>query len=681
MGRRPQRWDPRGHDPAEVDRRNVELEQLQRSDAWLFAVLARANSYGLAEADVIRRAHRLRKRVPETRRRGPSAIYELRVRLDQEVKAVLAALPTPALRSGATDSRLEGDTVESNLALDRGAVIRRPKGLTQERARLQARIIAPVLTQEKTVRQVAEEWREEFRKSERGEASGILAEFPPALHRAYPDLSYATVSRWAGKVRKARAEASKAGVPAPTAMEALLSRKPPRWAERQRKRTAEVHSHVVASLIHDPEQSSRDLASQIGDISPRTIRRLIRKDIPPALLAIIKGGDEAAAEMLYSRLPRRPPYFGHTYLIDDSTVQNEIVEHEYHGVLEDFDFEFHCVHRDPQEGGLWLSKRVPTLYLQSVVDGYSRMKLVHRLFPYRPTSLDTLVTLAAAAFRYGLPEILRSDNGSNFKSGLVRARLDEAGVDQVFSLPTQPRGRGIQENWFWVLKRALFNKLPGAMGRSRKMEDLLDLERLQAILNVFVDEGFNNRYHRMIGMSPREAMERSVERLSTTDSKRILCLLPRVARTTRNGLVEFAKGVYRCDGLVTVPNGSEVNVYSVPPSLDRVWLSWRHPNGDEVFLGDGVRVDEAAPAPEIGEIREVERAILKEVLGEALPLIEAQRRKRNRIAREVRAEKRAETDAAEVVALLQQARRGKRPALPAGREKAAPKSHPFKRVI
>ena len=188
------RWKAEKHDPEEVERRNVELDRLRSSEERLFSVVARAHRYGLAEDQLIRAAHRLSKRVPETRRRGPDAIQNLREHLDRHLEKVLAALPPVPLREETEKRPWVQDGLEEGLRLKPSQVVRPRPTLSLERARLQARILGPVLTGTKSAAQATEEWREEFRRVQQGELSGPLSEFAEELRREYANLHVRTVS-------------------------------------------------------------------------------------------------------------------------------------------------------------------------------------------------------------------------------------------------------------------------------------------------------------------------------------------------------------------------------------------------------------------------------------------------------------------------------------------------------
>lgn len=673
MGRRAARgWDPQDKPADEVDRRNREIELLNGSEQWLLATLRLATRYAPHLPDaVIQAGKRLLKRITEARRQGPDRIARLRADIDAYCRPILVDLPKPP----ATSVEKAGSEIDQwleTLEIARDEPIGTSGALAVERARLQARIVAPVLRNVQSGKAAAQEWRDRFRAVARGEVIGDIADIPRQLCLDYIDLHPVTVNRWAEKIRKARRKAARTRSPIPTDVEVLRHRKPADASTKRRKRTPELHVRVVEALLADPDQTAGDIAAQIGKVSARTIRRTIRA-LPPALVSLLRGGSEAAEEILYSRLPRPATRFLEVVQIDDSCIKMEIVDGAIIPDFEDFDFEFHCVERRPQQGGQWLAQRVERMYLQAIVDAYSRVKLVHRLFPYPPTSTDTLVTLAIAAFNYGIPEVVYSDNGANFTSHEVRRRLESAGVRQVFSRPAHPKGRGIVENWFRNIKRSFFDKMPGSRHRPTTLDHLLELSVVQKHLNRFVEAHYNQAYHRGIGMTPRERMERSLSGPATSDPKLILRLLPVTTAIKESSAVHFANGVYWCPDLVLVPNRSRVNVYTVPLQYEMVWLTWV-PNGgsEEVFLGPAQRIDEANPAPDIGATREAETAVLQEVLGDVLPRIGEQARQRRRLADQIRAEKEAEADAADLVAILAKAKGGRLPAPTPGELLAEP---------
>ena len=92
-------------------------------------------------------------------------------------------------------------------------------------------------------------------------------------------------------------------------------------------------------------------------------------------------------------------------------------------------------------------------FILTVMDFSSRYP---EAFPMRkvdaPSVCDNLIQLFS---RFGLPQQLLSDNGSNFVSRVTEGLLDRLGVHHIKCSPYRPQTNGMIERWHSVLKRML----------------------------------------------------------------------------------------------------------------------------------------------------------------------------------------------------------------------------------
>lgn len=92
-------------------------------------------------------------------------------------------------------------------------------------------------------------------------------------------------------------------------------------------------------------------------------------------------------------------------------------------------------------------------FILTVMDFSSRYP---EAFPMRrvdaPSVCDNLIQLFS---RFGLPQELLSDNGSNFVSRVTEGLLDHLGVQHIKCSPYRPQTNGMIERWHSVLKRML----------------------------------------------------------------------------------------------------------------------------------------------------------------------------------------------------------------------------------
>src|SRR6202022_4363129 len=108
-------------------------------------------------------------------------------------------------------------------------------------------------------------------------------------------------------------------------------------------------------------------------------------------------------------------------------------------------------------------------WLTVILDDYSRAVAGYFLFFEAPSAAQTALALRQAIWRKddprwhvcGVPEVLYTDNGSDFRSH----HLEQVGADLkmqlVFSTPGAPRGRGRIERFFGTLTKMFLSSLPG----------------------------------------------------------------------------------------------------------------------------------------------------------------------------------------------------------------------------
>jgi putative transposase len=108
-------------------------------------------------------------------------------------------------------------------------------------------------------------------------------------------------------------------------------------------------------------------------------------------------------------------------------------------------------------------------WLTTVIDDYSRAVAGYFLSFQDPSALHTSLALRQAIWRKensrwvvcGIPDVLYTDNGSDFTS----QHLEQVGADLkirlVFSIPGRPRGRGRIERFFSTVNKMFLCELDG----------------------------------------------------------------------------------------------------------------------------------------------------------------------------------------------------------------------------
>ena len=108
-------------------------------------------------------------------------------------------------------------------------------------------------------------------------------------------------------------------------------------------------------------------------------------------------------------------------------------------------------------------------WLTVVLDDYSRAVAGYFLSFEAPSAAQTALALRQAIWRKedprwhvcGIPEVLYSDNGSDFISQHLEQVSADLKMQLVFSTPGVPRGRGRIERFFATLAQMFLCDLPG----------------------------------------------------------------------------------------------------------------------------------------------------------------------------------------------------------------------------
>ena len=92
-------------------------------------------------------------------------------------------------------------------------------------------------------------------------------------------------------------------------------------------------------------------------------------------------------------------------------------------------------------------------YFLVLVDSYSKWPEIVQL--RQITSSKVIMALGKVYARFGNPEVLVSDNGTQFKSSPFQNFCKSRGIKQIFSAPYHPQSNGQAERFVDILKSAL----------------------------------------------------------------------------------------------------------------------------------------------------------------------------------------------------------------------------------
>jgi putative transposase len=156
-------------------------------------------------------------------------------------------------------------------------------------------------------------------------------------------------------------------------------------------------------------------------------------------------------------------------------------------------------------------------WLSTVIDDYSRAVAGYFLSFQDPSALHTSLALRQAIWRKedarwvvcGIPDVLYTDNGSDFTSN----HLEQVGADLkirlVFSIPGKPRGRGRIERFFSTVNEMFLCELNGytpATGAVRG-KPTLTLAEFDTLFRAFLLDVYHRRENAETKTPPVERWE------------------------------------------------------------------------------------------------------------------------------------------------------------------------------
>jgi putative transposase len=139
-------------------------------------------------------------------------------------------------------------------------------------------------------------------------------------------------------------------------------------------------------------------------------------------------------------------------------------------------------------------------WLTIVIDDYSRAIAGYYLGFDPPSSMRTALALRQDIWRKGhphwhicgIPEVLYTDNGSDFTSKHIEQVAVDLKTRLVFSTPGKPQGRGRIERFFRTVNQMFLCELDGYIKRKRRKPSLT-LDRFEEHFRTFLLETYNRR--------------------------------------------------------------------------------------------------------------------------------------------------------------------------------------------
>lgn len=279
------------------------------------------------------------------------------------------------------------------------------------------------------------------------------------------------------------------------------------------------------------------------------------------------------------------------------------------------------------------------------VDGRHSIYVAVDLFSRRIIATVTRTPRASAVgllmrraiIDWGVPERVKTDNGSDFVAKFTQRLLASLGVEVEVSAPFSPEQKGHVERAIGTMQRDLMPLLPGYIGHSVADRKVIEnrkafaarlgdtdekafcveitAKELQSYLDRWTAERYAHRAHEGLkGRTPFEAAAAWTHPLRRVEDVRALdMLLAPVAG--KDGLRTVTKSGVRIDGshflCASVLPGEEVFVRMDPADMGRALLFTRD---GSTFLGEAVCPQLAGidPAKAIAQARAEQKRILDE---------------------------------------------------------------------
>jgi putative transposase len=222
----------------------------------------------------------------------------------------------------------------------------------------------------------------------------------------------------------------------------------------------------------------------------------------------------------------------------------------------------------------------------------------------------------------GIPDILHVDHGSDFTSRHLEHTAIALYIRIIYSTVGRPQGRGKIERFFRTINTELLASLPGHLAPRSQPTAALTLPRLDAAMASFIAE-YNQRVHREIGISPRDAwvgdgwLPRMPESLDQLDG--LLLTVPKLRTVQRDG-IHFQGQRYLAPTLAPFV-GRTVTIRYDPRDLSEIRV-YDH----DTFVC--VAVDEAHPndrlsLADIEQARRARRRQLRAAINDRIPVTAA----------------------------------------------------------
>jgi putative transposase len=411
---------------------------------------------------------------------------------------------------------------------------------------------------------------------------------PLQLVAADGRLPFRTAQRWVSQyrkfglialVRKSRADRGGRRVVSPkikTAIEALALESPPL---------------PVRSIW----RQARQFAEATGELQPRygTVYDLVR-DVPAGLLTLAHHGGKVYSEEFDLVHRREAPRSNAIWQADHAQLSIKLVK------------------EDGETARPWLT---------IVIDDYSRAIAGYYLGFDPPSSTRTALALRQAIWRKGhshwhvcgIPEVLYTDNGSDFTSKHIEQVAVDLKIRLVFSTPGKPQGRGRVERFFRTVNEMFLCELDG-YSKKKRHKPSLSLEHFEDLFRTFLLETYHRGPRLASKAAPSERWEEGgfLPRMPESLEQLDLLLMQEVrARKVRRDGIHF-QGLRYLSLILVAYVGEDVTIRYDPRDMGEIRVFYK-----DRFLCPAVSAElagETIPLREIIRVRDQRRRELSSIL-------------------------------------------------------------------
>lgn len=275
--------------------------------------------------------------------------------------------------------------------------------------------------------------------------------------------------------------------------------------------------------------------------------------------------------------------------------------------------------------------------IYAAIDLYSRRTIILVTATPRAAAVGLLVRKCLMA--WGIPETIKTDNGSDFTARATVRLLDALGIEQQLSAPYSPEQKGTVERVIGTFQRDFAATLPGFIGHSVADRKVIEARKsfsarlgtddaklfnvslsaadLQQEADRWAEQQYGDTRHSGLkGKTPNEVARAWTLPVNAIDDPHVLdVLLAPIAG--QNGIRRVTSQGIRIDGEFyytgDVMPGRDVLVRHDPEDLGRVWLFDRD---GESYLGEAVNPDLAGldPAATIQKVRAMQKKVEEDQL-------------------------------------------------------------------